>query len=314
MHEIAKKMSRQKDKIYGPCVFCDVARSDISRHMLSTHKHEQKIIDPAPVNKNECARSSGPNCWKRWPGTPSWRSWRRPNDSPSGEKHIRRAKGEEGKGCTIRRIPRLLQLAKGVETVAALLEVSNFYILQEAIIKMCIEGGKSKPGLKVALCSLIKKAAKGFVTDLYGANRQLEAAQVDIFKKVFHTNYQQMFSAAEYHLKERQQSDNSKPVALANEDHLEQHRYVCSKGSLPKELTWTGGDRPKTHDIRCRGSGFILSRSFKYFNSFISLFYYIKLIYFPGHTVRHGHFDLLRSSSIANESGRLSQIVSRDQS
>ena len=89
-----KKKSRQKDKIYGPCVFCDVARSDISRHMLSTHKHEQKIIDPAPVNKNECARCSGPNCWKRWPGTPSWRSWRRPNDSPSGEKHIRRAKGE----------------------------------------------------------------------------------------------------------------------------------------------------------------------------------------------------------------------------
>ena len=179
---------------------------------------------------------------------------------------------------------------------------------------MCIEGEKSKPGLKVALSSLIKKAAKGFVTDLYVANRQLEAAQVDIFQKVFHTNYQQMFSAAECNLKGRQQSDNSKPVALANDDHLEQHRDVCSKGSLSKEMTWTGGDRPKTHDIRCRSSGFILSRSFKYFNSFISLFYYIKLIYFPGHTVGHGHFDLLRSSSIANESGRPSQIVSRDQS
>ena len=113
--------------------------------MLSTHKHEQKIIDPAPVNKNECARCSGPNCWKRWPGTPSWRSWRRPNDSPSGEKHIRRAKGEEGKGCTIRQIARLLQLAKGVETVAALLEVSNFYILQEAIIKMVSQANVDRP-------------------------------------------------------------------------------------------------------------------------------------------------------------------------
>ena len=98
-------------------------------------------------------------------------------------------------------------------------------------------GGREdkKEGLKVTLGSLIKKAAKGLVTDLYVANRQLEAAQVEYFQKVFHTNYQQMFSAAEYQLKETWQSDNPKPVALANEDHLEQHRDVCSKGLMAKE-------------------------------------------------------------------------------
>ena len=38
-----------------------------------------------------------------------------------------------------------------------------------------------------------KKAAKGIVaTDLYVANKQHEAAQVEIFQKVFHTNYQQI--------------------------------------------------------------------------------------------------------------------------
>ena len=81
---------------------------------------------------------------------------------------------------------RLLQLVKGIETVTALLDVSNFYIMQDAIVEMCLEGRKSKPGLKVALGSLIKKNAKGLVTDLYVANGQLEAAQVDIFQNVFH--------------------------------------------------------------------------------------------------------------------------------
>ena len=140
----------------------------------------------------------------------------------------------------MRRMARLLQLAKGVETVAALLDVSNFYILQEAIVEMCIEGGTSKPGLKVALGSLIKKAAKGLVTDMYVANRQLEAAQVEIFQKVFHTNYQQMFSAAEYQLKETRQRDNRKPAALPNEEDLERLRTflnedVSTNGSLPME-------------------------------------------------------------------------------
>ena len=54
----------------------------------------------------------------------------------------------------MRRMARLLQLTKGVETLAALLDVSNFYLLQEAIVEMCVEGGKSNPGLKVALGSL----------------------------------------------------------------------------------------------------------------------------------------------------------------
>ena len=37
-----------------------------------------------------------------------------------------------------------------------------------------------------------KKAAKGFVTDQYVANKHHEAAQVEILQKVFHTNYQQI--------------------------------------------------------------------------------------------------------------------------
>ena len=140
----------------------------------------------------------------------------------------------------MRQMARLLQLAKGVETLAALLDVSNFYLLQEAIIEMCVEGGKSKPGLKVALGSLIKKAAKGLVTDLYVANRPVEASQVEIFQKVFHTNYQQMFSVAEYQLKETRQRDNRKPAVLPNEGDLEKLRTflnedISTKGSLPTE-------------------------------------------------------------------------------
>ena len=60
----------------------------------------------------------------------------------------------------MRRMARLVQLVKGLETVTALLDVSNFYIMQEAIVEMCLEGRKSKPGLKVALGSLIKGKAK----------------------------------------------------------------------------------------------------------------------------------------------------------
>ena len=41
------------------------------------------------------------------------------------------------------------------------LKGSNFYIIQEAIVEMYIEGRKSKPELKVAQGSQFKKAAKG---------------------------------------------------------------------------------------------------------------------------------------------------------
>ena len=51
---------------------------------------------------------------------------------------------------------------------------------------------KTKPGLKVALGSQIKKDAKGLVTDLYVANKQHEAARLELVQKVFNTNYHQM--------------------------------------------------------------------------------------------------------------------------
>ena len=83
----------------------------------------------------------------------------------------------------MRRMERLLQLAKGVET-------SPIYTCCGR--RDVFEGRGNKTGPQGSSGQPNKKAAKGLITDLYVANTQHEATQVESFQKVFHTNYQQM--------------------------------------------------------------------------------------------------------------------------
>ena len=47
------RLQTERQKTYRPHVFCGVTKSDISRHMMSAHRHEQTIIDIALLNKSE---------------------------------------------------------------------------------------------------------------------------------------------------------------------------------------------------------------------------------------------------------------------
>ena len=53
MHDILITFPDRKTKPHRPCVFCGVTKSDISRHMMSKHRHELVIIDIALRSKSE---------------------------------------------------------------------------------------------------------------------------------------------------------------------------------------------------------------------------------------------------------------------
>ena len=123
----------------------------------------------------------------------------------------------------MRRLSKLVQLTKGVTKCSELFEVSNFYLLEEGIRTMCQPGQSSmKPGLKVALGSLIRKAAKILAADFIINKQGKQAEEVDSFLKVFNLNYGKIFSDAEYTLAERRQRELRKPAALPDESDLHQ--------------------------------------------------------------------------------------------
>ena len=126
----------------------------------------------------------------------------------------------------MRRMARLLQATVGVTETSELFDIGNFYHLQDAIVKLCVEtsGGRPKAGLKVAIGSLIKKAADILVTYMRVARNNEGAAAVEIFRYVFLSNYSHIFAVAEYQLKEKRHRENRKPAALPNEEHLQKLR------------------------------------------------------------------------------------------
>ena len=71
---------------------------------------------------------------------------------------------------------------------------------------------QSKAGLKVAIWSLIRTAAKSVIANFIITNRINDSNQVEMFMKVFNINYSKIFSRADYQLKR-------KPAASEPEAH-----------------------------------------------------------------------------------------------
>ena len=87
--------------------------------------------------------------------------------------------------------------------------VSNFYMLQHGIHNVCQTDAdsdkQSKAGLKVAIGSLIRVAAKSVIANFIITNRINDSNQVKMFMNVFNMNYSKIFSRADYQLKENRQ-------------------------------------------------------------------------------------------------------------
>jgi hypothetical protein len=126
----------------------------------------------------------------------------------------------------MRRLARLVQAAEGVTTCRDLLKVGNFYILKDAILKVSDAEGL-KPGLKVAVGTLIKTAIKVLTADAI-INEESHTELSDL-EKVLNLNYGQIFNEAEYCLKEKRQRETRKPAALPSEMEIEKLRQYLNK-------------------------------------------------------------------------------------
>lgn len=154
----------------------------------------------------------------------------------------------------MRRLARLVEATKDVDTGADLFKSENFYELEEGILHVCKdEGGKQmKAGLKVAIGSLLRMSAKfvetHYIIMLEKKKKELnicletedekcikqatiaiqelkeKAEQVERFQKVLNSSYAKMFATAEYQLKETRQRQNRKPLALPSESDLQKLR------------------------------------------------------------------------------------------
>ena len=141
------------------------------------------------------------------------------------------AKEKDGKieaRTAMRRLARLVEATEGVTKAEELFVVANFYMLEQGIHNVCQTDAdsdkQSKAGLKVAIGSLIRVAAKSVIANFIITNRIDDSKQVEMFVKIFNMNYSKIFSRAEYQLKENRQRQNRKPTALPDEDHLEKLR------------------------------------------------------------------------------------------
>lgn len=143
--------------------------------------------------------------------------------------------------AAMRRLARLVHATDGVSEGRGLFQVSNFYRLQEAIKALCQAEDSMKSGLKVALGTLIRKSTKIVFADCIIQGDDKTATDIGNFEKIFNLNYSNLFSDAEYNLKERRQRVTRKPNSLPNEEEFVKLRsYLCeeikalSKG---KEIT-----------------------------------------------------------------------------
>ena len=262
----------RKTKPHRPCVFCGVTKSDISRHMMSAHRHEPAIIDIALLDKNERITalaqlrrdgiSQSNATILAGGGSSSDLVCERKSE---GEKVIcsrcggvfrktffyRHSKNRCQASAVSRPEPVAVPNVQGAEAArdplwAKLLAEMDRNAIFEIVTAdpTILRLGKNifderKP-TKEKAARIKARSAMRRMARLLQLAKGVETAQVDIFQKVFHTNYQQMFSAAEYQLKETRQRDNRKPAALPNEEDLERLRTflnedVSTNGSLPME-------------------------------------------------------------------------------
>ena len=105
------------------------------------------------------------------------------------------------------RLARLVEATGGVTKAEQLFVISNFYMLEQSIHNVCPTDAdsdkQSKAGLKVAIGSLIRVAAKSVIANFIITNRINDSIQVEMFLKVFKMNYSKIFSRADYQLKRK---------------------------------------------------------------------------------------------------------------
>ena len=101
------------------------------------------------------------------------------------------AKEKDGKikaRTAMRRLARLVEATEGVTKAEELFVVANFYMLEQGIHNVCQTDAdsdkQSKAGLKVAIGSLIRVAAKSVIANFIITNRIDDSKQVEMFVKV----------------------------------------------------------------------------------------------------------------------------------
>ena len=122
----------------------------------------------------------------------------------------------------MRRLSKLLLHCSDAEKLTDLFQVRNFYNLEEAIIKLCQDDKSSKPGLNIALGTLLKFSSK-FLESHFLITQQKELSRnISEFRSVLTMYYPRIVSAAEYALKEKRQRESRKPASLPNEENLKE--------------------------------------------------------------------------------------------
>ena len=94
--------------------------------------------------------------------------------------------------------------------------------MEEGIKEVCEADTRNehRSGLKVALGSLMRLAAKVLVAHYLIMQEKAKADEVEQFEKVLNMEYSKIFCQAEYDLKEKRQRENRKPVSLPDESNL----------------------------------------------------------------------------------------------
>ena len=121
----------------------------------------------------------------------------------------------------MRRLAKLLQRSESMKSSLELFRVENITKLEEAIISLCHSHDDFKPGLNVALGTLIKKAANFLRGHFLITQEKDKSRQVSEFREIFQRYYPRICSKAEYCLKEKRQRETRKPQALPNENNLQ---------------------------------------------------------------------------------------------
>ena len=137
----------------------------------------------------------------------------------------------------MRRLAKLCVTCPSFQSSIDMFMVKNITLLEEAIIKVCDDKNFFKPGLNVALGTLIKSSAKILRTHFLVIQKKSVSDELAQFLEIFKMYYPRICSKAEYCLKEKRQRETRKPSSLPNENDLSKlNRFLVGEiDKLAKE-------------------------------------------------------------------------------
>ena len=130
----------------------------------------------------------------------------------------------------MRRLARLVNFSDSAQSCLDLFKIEHFHDLEEAIIKLSNESEVFKPGLSVAIGTLIKTASSFLRSHFIIEGKRDLATSISEFREIFGSFYPKMFAKAEYLLKEKRQRESRKPQALPKEEDLDTLIKTISTG------------------------------------------------------------------------------------